>query len=371
MGASKQLVEKLFAAGGITINGSNPWDIQVHNPKTYDELLGRGSLGFGEAYMAGWWDCSDLDDFFFRLIANKVDRQIPKNFNTAFTVLKSRLFNQQTRTKAKEVAYKHYDIGNDLYEKMLDKRMIYSCGYWQNAQTLDEAQEHKLDLICRKLKLEKGMRLLDIGCGWGGLAKYAAENYGVSVVGVTLSEPQAAIGRKVNEGLPVDIRVQDYRDVNEQFDRIVSVGMFEHVGYKNYSEFMKKVSACLVTDGVFLLHTIGGNTTVKSTDPWINKYIFPNGMQPSAKQITTAIERVFVLEDWHNFGLDYDPTLQEWLKNFDKNWHLISKDYDETFRRMWRYYLTVSAVSFRTRKNQLWQIVLTKPNSLNSYKSVR
>ncbi|MDB5030778.1 cyclopropane fatty acyl phospholipid synthase [Mucilaginibacter sp.] len=371
MGSPKQIIEHLFNVAGIKINGNDPWDIRVNNEKIYDRILNKNSLGMGEGYMEGWWDCDDLDGLFFRILVNQMDGRIPIDLGTILTVLKARLFNQQTKEKAKEVAYKHYDIGNDLYKKMLDKRMIYSCGYWENAQTLDEAQEAKLDLICRKLKLESGMRLLDVGCGWGGLAKYAAEKYGVSVVGVTLSEPQATIAREINKGLPVDIRVQDYRDLNEQFDRIVSVGMFEHVGYKNYSAYMEKISASLTTDGIFLLHTIGGNTTETSTDPWINKYIFPNGMRPSAKQIATAIEPVFVLEDWHNFGLYYDRTLVEWLKNFEQSWPAISKDYNETFHRMWRYYLTVSAVSFRVRKNQLWQIVLTKQSSLKGYQSVR
>ena len=371
MGSSKTLVENMFAAGGITINGSNTWDIQVHNPKTYDRLLSGGSLGFGEAYMDGWWDCEALDEFFFRVQYHRVDKMIPRDWNTIKYVLKAKYFNRQTKSRAKEVAYKHYDIGNDLFEKMLDKRMMYSCAYWKNAQNLDEAQENKLDLICRKLKLEPGMRLLEIGCGWGGFAKYAAEKYGVSVVGITISEEQAVLAREINKGLPVEIRIQDYRDVNEKFDRVVSIAMLEAVGYRNYRAYMEVAEKNLTDDGIFLLHTIGGNYSTKITDPWIEKYIFPNGMLPSASQLSKAWQGLFILEDWHNFGVYYDRTCMEWLKRFEQSWPEIKHQYDETFYRMWRYYLTASGASFRSRKNHLWQIVLTKPKHLGLYEAER
>jgi cyclopropane-fatty-acyl-phospholipid synthase len=371
MSSSKQIICDMFASGGITVNGDKPWDPQVHNPKLYDRILSGGSLGFGEAYMDGWWDCQALDEFFFRVQYHRVDKKLPMDFNTAFYALKAKFKNLQTKGRAKEVAYKHYDIGNQLFEKMLDKHMMYSCGYWQNAKTLDEAQEAKLDLICRKLKLEKGMRLLEIGCGWGTFAKYAAEKYGVSVVGITISEQQAILARKLNEGLPVEIRIQDYRDVNEQFDRVVSIAMLEAVGHRNFREYMEVAARNLKQDGIFLIHTIGGNYATKITDPWIDKYIFPNGMLPSASQLGKAWQGLFVLEDWHNFGPYYDPTLMAWLKNFEESWDSIKHDYDETFYRMWRYYLTASAASFRSRKNHLWHIVLTKPLHLGIYQSVR
>jgi cyclopropane-fatty-acyl-phospholipid synthase len=371
MGSSKQIITNMFAAGGITVNGDNPWDIQVHNEKLYDRVLSSGSIGFGESYMDGWWDCENLDDLFFRIQYHRVDKMIPQDLNTLFYFLKSKFLNRQSKARAKEVAYKHYDIGNELFEKMLDKQMMYSCGYWENAKTLDEAQEAKLDLICRKLKLEKGMRLLEIGCGWGGFAKYAAEKYDVSVVGITISEQQAILAREVNEGLPVEIRIQDYRDVNEKFDRIVSIAMLEAVGYRNFREYMEVAAKNLTDDGIFFIHTIGGNYPTKITDPWIDKYIFPNGMLPSAGQLATAWKGLFILEDWHNFGPYYDPTLMAWRKNFEDSWDSIKKDYDETFYRMWRYYLSCSAASFRSRKNHLWHIVLTKPNHLGVYQSVR
>lgn len=366
-----QIIFDTFAKVGITINGDKPWDMQVHNEKLYDKILTAGSIGFGEAYMAGWWDCEALDEFFFRVLYHRVDKKMPIDVFTVFYFLKAKLKNLQSKGRAREVAYKHYDLGNELFEKMLDSRMMYSCGYWKNANSLEVSQEAKLNLICRKLKLEKGMRLLEIGCGWGGFAKYAAENYGVSVVGITISEQQAILARQLNQGLSVEIRIQDYREVEGQFDRVVSIAMLEAVGHKNFRTYMEVAERNLTQDGIFLIHTIGGNYDARTTDPWIDKYIFPNGMLPSASQLSKAWQGLFVLEDWHNFGMDYDPTLMAWLKNFEESWEDIKQDYDETFYRMWRYFLCASAASFRSRKNHLWQIVLTKPLHVGSYEAER
>ena len=277
----------------------------------------------------------------------------------------------QGKSRSYEVGKKHYDIGNDLYKNMLDKRMNYSCGYWKKAKNLDKAQEDKLELICKKMMLKKGMKVLDIGCGWGSFAKYASEKYKVSVVGVTISKEQLKLAKKTCKGLPIKIRLQDYRDINEKFDRIISIGMFEHVGYKNYKTFMKVVDRCLKPNGLFLLHTIGRNNSVSHEDPWFHKYIFPNSMIPSPKQITAAAEGVFMLEDWHNFGKDYDRTLMEWHKNFTKNWDKIKSNYDYRFYRMWTYYLLVLAGTFRSKNFHLYQVVFSKDRFKEGYKSVR
>ncbi|MDH7528362.1 MAG: cyclopropane fatty acyl phospholipid synthase, partial [Ignavibacteria bacterium] len=254
---------------------------------------------------------------------------------------------------------------------MLDKRMNYSCAYWKDATNLDEAQENKLELICKKLYLKPGMRVLDIGCGWGAFAKYAAEKYGVEVVGITVSKEQLKLAKELCDGLPVEIRLQDYREVNEKFDRIVSIGMFEHVGYKNYREYFKIAAKNLKDDGIFLLHTIGSNISTKSTDAWTHKYIFPNGMLPSLAQISKTVENLFVIEDVHNFGADYDKTLMAWYNNFKNNWHKLKDKYGERFYRMWEYFLLSCAGAFRARKNQLWQIVLSKKGILGGYSSIR
>ncbi|MGA9118384.1 MAG: cyclopropane fatty acyl phospholipid synthase, partial [Bacteroidota bacterium] len=282
-----------------------------------------------------------------------------------------RLTNFQSSSRAFIIGERHYDLGNELFVRMLDKRMNYSCAYWENADTLDAAQEKKLDLICRKLRLQPGMRVLDIGCGWGAFGKYAAEHYGVIVVGITVSKHQIDLGRVLCKGLPVTLQLMDYRTVQGTFERIVSVGMIEHVGYKNYRPYFEVAHKCLTDDGLFLLHTIGGNRSVSSIDPWTNKYIFPNGMLPSIAQLGKAMEGLFVMEDWHSFGQYYDRTLMAWYHNVTKAWEKLKDRYDYRFYRMWKYYLLSSAGSFRARRNQLWQIVLSKRGMAGGYQSIR
>jgi len=367
----KKTAEGILSLAGIEINGTHPWDIHVHNDNFYRRVLTQGSLGLGESYMDAWWDCEKLDQFIYRILRANLEDKVKQNWKLLLSVLVARIFNIQSKRRAFQIGEKHYDLGNDLFKNMLDERMVYSCAYWKSAHTLDEAQENKLDLICQKIGLQSGMRILDIGCGWGSFAKYAAEKYGVTVVGITVSKKQVALGKILCRGFPVEIRLQDYRDVNESFDHIVSLGMIEHVGYKNYKTYMRCVHKCLKDDGLFLLHTIGGNESVTSPEPWTNKYIFPNGLLPSIKQIGAAIEGLFVMEDWHNFSVDYDRTLMAWHRNFENSWDTVKLHYDERFYRMWRYFLLSSAGSFRARKNQLWQIVLSKRGVLGGYTSIR
>jgi len=367
----KKTAEGILSLAGIEINGTHPWDIHVHNDNFYRRVLTQGSLGLGESYMDAWWDCEKLDQFIYRILRANLEDKVKQNWKLLLSVLVARIFNIQSKRRAFQIGEKHYDLGNDLFKNMLDERMVYSCAYWKSAHTLDEAQENKLDLICQKIGLQSGMRILDIGCGWGSFAKYAAEKYGVTVVGITVSKKQVALGKILCRGFPVEIRLQDYRDVNESFDHIVSLGMIEHVGYKNYRTYMRCVHKCLKDDGLFLLHTIGGNESVTSPEPWTNKYIFPNGLLPSIKQIGAAIEGLFVMEDWHNFSVDYDRTLMAWHRNFENSWDTVKLHYDERFYRMWRYFLLSSAGSFRARKNQLWQIVLSKRGVLGGYTSIR
>ncbi|GMU25722.1 cyclopropane fatty acyl phospholipid synthase [Patescibacteria group bacterium] len=355
----------------IEINGSRPWDIRVHNPKLYGRALSMGSLGFGEAYMDGWWDCDALDELFFRLLRKDIRERIKNNWPVLLHGIVSRLFNLQRKSRAFHIGEKHYDVGNDLYQGMLDRRMVYTCGYWKDAANLDQAQEAKLDLVCKKIHLLPGQRVLDIGCGWGSFAKFAAERYGAHVVGITVSKEQVALGQKLCAGLPVEIRLQDYRDVNETFDHIISLGMFEHVGYRNYRLFYDLVSKNLKDDGLFLLHTIAGPSSTTGTDPWIHKYIFPNSMLPSAVQLARAAEGRFITEDWHNFGSDYDKTLLSWSKNVESAWNGLKDRYSERFHRMWRYYLLSCAGLFRARQAELYQIVYSKHGVLDGYISVR
>jgi len=371
MKKEEKIVKSLLGEAGITVNGNEPFDIKIKNPKFYKRVLSQGSLGLGESYMDGWWDADVLDEFFNRLLSAKIDEKARMNLSMVFYGLSALAFNFQSKSRAFVIGKRHYDIGNDLYRVMLDKRMVYTCGYWKEAENLDDAQDAKLDLVCRKIGLKKGQKILDIGCGWGSFAKFAAEKYGAEVVGITVSEEQVKLGEKLCEGLPVEIRLQDYRDVNEKFDHIVSLGMFEHVGPKNYKTYMKTANRLLKDGGLFFLHTIGSNDSSVWFDPWMDKYIFPGGMIPSIKQIAKSVEGLFVVEDWHNFGADYDKTLMAWNKNFTENRNKIKTNYSDRFYRMWRYYLLSCAGGFRARKNQLWQVVLSKNGVPGGYDSIR
>jgi len=368
----RQRLEHLLAQADVRMDGERDWDLQVHDPRLPMRLLAQGSLGLGESYMDGWWDARSLDGLLYRLLDAHLDERV-RGLSALLDGLRAQLFNLQTRGRSFVVGKRHYDLGNDLYAAMLGRRLVYSCGYWREAQTLDEAQEAKLDLVCRKLGLQPGMRVLDIGCGWGEALKFAAERYGVSGVGVTVSREQADFAQQLCTGLPIEIRVQDYRSLtagDEKFDRIFSIGMFEHVGAKNYRRYFEVARACLPDDGLFLLHSIGNNVSQHHTDPWIARYIFPNSMLPSAAQIAKAIEGLFVLEDWHGFGSDYDCTLQAWRANIEAAW-LRLPAYDERFRRMWRFYLAASMASFRARRIQLWQLVLSPRGIRGGYVAPR
>jgi len=370
---AKQLFEELLRPAGIEIDGRGPLSVQVHSDEVYEMTLARGFTGLREAYVDGLWDASHLDVLTDRLLSARVPIPWAGRVELALGAVSSRLRNRQSPRRNTQ-SRRHYDLGNDLYRAFLDRRMAYSCAYWKDAKTLDEAQEAKLDLVCRKLGLEKGMRVLDIGCGWGSFAKFAAERYGVTVDGVTISREQMRLGTEMCKGLPVTLRVQDYRDLRhakERYERVVSIGMFEHVGYKNYRAYMKIARGCLADDGLFLLHTIGRNESTKSFDVWMNENVFPNAMLPSAAQIATACEKTMILEDWHNIGSHYDPTLMSWFENFDRAWPRLQSTYGDRFYRMWKCYLLTCAGSFRARKNHAWQIVLSPFGVRGGYHAVR
>ncbi len=363
----------LLAPADVRIDGDRGWDIQIQDERIFRRMLLGGSLAFGESYMDGWWDCEQMDRLFTHLIGQHVERHANRvsPFVAMLNIARNGLMNLQSIRRAFQVGKKHYDIGNTLFQRMLDPTMSYSCGYWAEADNLHAAQLAKLHLICRKLQLEPGMKLLEIGCGWGCLAEVAARDYGVEVVGLTVSAEQKALADKRLQGLPVEIRLEDYRHTQGHFDRIVSIGMFEHVGLKNYRAYFSQAQRLLKDDGLFLLHSIGSALPTAYTDPWIDKYIFPNGFIPSLSQVMPAIEPYFVVEDLHNFGADYDRTLMAWWDNFQAAWPELQADYDDRFYRMWRYYLMSSAGFFRSHQGQLWQFVLTKPGKRGVYRSLR
>lgn len=359
------LFQNMLSKADIKLNGDRPWDIQIYDEAVFDRVLQHGSLGFGEAYMDGMWDCKQLDVMLDKIIRAHIDQQVSTMTKLKLGAAKvKQFFNPQSILRAKKDVSYHYDTGNDLFEAMLDKNMAYTCAYWHDADNLDEAQDMKLDLICRKLNLQPGQRVLDIGCGWGSFMRYAAQNYGVICDGLTLSAEQAKLGEERCKGLPVNFILQDYREYQPEqpYDHVVSVGMLEHVGPDNYATYFQCAKRFLADDGIFLLHTIGGNVsnTVNECDPWIRKYIFPNGVIPSLAQLGKATEQLFNIEDLHNFGPDYDKTLMSWAQRFDQSWPELASKYGDKFYRMWRYYLLSCASAFRARDLNLWQLALTK-----------
>jgi cyclopropane-fatty-acyl-phospholipid synthase len=344
---AESIVRELFSLAGIEIGGHAVGDIQVKNPAFYERVLRDASVGFGEAYMEEWWETDALDVTIDKIMRANLKQKITGSWRMRALTVKALLLNLQAKTRSGASVEAHYDIGNDLYTRMLDPRMVYT-------------QEAKLDLVCRKLGLEPGMRVLDLGCGWGGLASWAAEKYGCKVVGVTLSKDQVSLGSQLWKHLPVELRLCDYRDVQGTFDRVVSIGMMEHVGPKNHRDMMQTIARCLKPDGVSLVHTIANNRSLRHGTPFIEKYIFPNAVAPSLAQIGRALEGLFVVEDLHNIGPDYDPTLMAWWDNFDRTYSEIAHRYDRKFYLMWKFYLLAAAGASRSRDGQLYQVVLTK-----------
>jgi len=368
---AKQKVEEILALADIELNGPDPWDLQVHDERFYQRVLSHGSMGLDDSYMDGWWDVPQLDEFFCKVQKGELH---VRTFSVVWLAVKGKLFNRQTQSASTQVARAHYDRGNDLYQAMLDKNMQYTCAYWPGAKDLDEAQENKLHLICRKLYLRPGMKVLELGCGFGGLARFMAAEYGCEVVSYNISREQLRFAREFCAGLPVRFEEKDYREAAcepGQFDRVASIGLCEHIGPRNYRSFLELAHGKLKEEGLFLLHTIGGNKSLTSTDPWVDKYIFPGGVIPSVPQLAAAMDHLWVMEDWHNFGPDYDRTLMAWWKNFDTRYCTLDKQkYDQRFYRMWKLYLMMSAGAFRARRLQLWQIVLSK-GFVESYVPVR
>lgn len=368
----KKTIESILRLADVKINGDRPSDIRVYDDRFYSRVLTDSTLGLGESYMEGWWDAPELDEFLFKLIHADLASKVKPSWDMLWNLIKARVSNMQDKGRSSKVVFEHYELGDNLYENMLGQTMAYTCAYWKNADNLDEAQRNKFDLIARKTGLERGMRVLDLGCGWGGFSKHVAQNYGVEVVAVNLSAMQCAYVKKICQGLPVDVRNQDYRDLQaEPFDRVISIGLMEHVGFKNYPGFMKLIHRFLKDDGLALVHTIGGNKTNVNCEPWINRYIFPHGMLPSIVQFGQSIEGLLVMEDWHNLSTNYDATLMAWYRNFERNWDKIKADYPDPFYKMWKYYLLSCAAAFRARDLQLWQVVLSKQGRLGGYESIR
>ena len=413
---ARQWVKELLAHADIRLDGDRPFDIRVHDERLFDRVTAAGTLGAGEAYMEGWWDCEALDRMFARAISAGLENKVSHNLTTLALALRHTLFNMQSRRRAPMVARRHYDFGNQLFEAMLGPNMNYSCAWWsgledvkkrkadgqgarngnpaqgsgvapdtlpacypqQPGARLDEAQNAKMELICEKLQLQPGMTVLDIGCGWGSLARYMAREYGCHVTGISISRNQIEWAKQregAGDGSVSPGRITwvlgDYRELRGEFDRIVSVGMFEHVGRKNYRRYFRTARALLKPHGLFLLHTIGSISQRAGCDPWISRYIFPNGQLPTLDAIVQACHGLFVLEDCHNMGADYDPTLMAWHERFEAGLRAGAFDLTEAEARMFRYYLLSCAAAFRCRDIELWQIILSPGGVAGGYEAVR
>jgi cyclopropane-fatty-acyl-phospholipid synthase len=370
-GPTGSVVEARLASAGIGVGGVNPWDIVIHDERVFARVRAHGTLGLGESYMDGWWDCAALDEFAERAV--RIGLKEPTSLPLQLTSWWLRLANRQSLRTSRRVADVHYDLGNELFARMLGPTMTYSCGYWPAAESLDQAQDRKHDLICDKLGLTKEHRLLDIGCGWGRLIEHAVRRTNCRAVGITISAAQHRHAVAACRGMPIEVVLADYRDaaIEGSFDRIASVGMFEHVGKRNHRAFFARAASLLADDGLFLLHTIGSKADT-GVDPWVDRYIFPNSAVPCVRDIAAGIDEHFVLEDWHTFGDDYDRTLMAWAQRFEAYAASPAFPFDQRFYRMWRYYLYTFAGAFRARNSlQLWQIVLSKKGTRPGYRSVR
>jgi cyclopropane-fatty-acyl-phospholipid synthase len=374
MSPLERFAKRILEGTGVAIDGPNPWDIRVNDPRFYRAIFFRQALGAGESYMKGWWDCDQLDEAVFRLIRSGADRGLRHRWLRPLSYLANLILNRQHSRKELQHPY---EDRTDLLDCMLGETKAYSGAYWRDAETLDQAQRNKFDLICRKLELGPQHHVLDIGCGYGGFARFAAERYGCRVTGVNTSLEQVAYAKRWCESLPVEVIHGDFRDPDVynpddiRYDRVVSVGQFEHVGPKNYRAYFELVRKQLQDDGLFLLQTVGKNESTNSFDPWFDKYVLPDIILPSLQHLTRAMEGILVIEDLHNFGADYDKTARAFHRNCEANWSKLGKKYDETFRRMWTYYLLAGAGTFRARDMQLWQIVTSKQGLVDGYRSVR
>lgn len=369
MNKNKAALEDYFAAADVAIDGDHPWDIQVADERFYDRVLGDGTLGLGESYMLGWWDCADMEELATRFVRARRAQSFRLNWKLAWHRMRAKLFNQQRRARAEEVATAHYNLSNDFYRHILGETMAYTCGYWKDTEELDAAQRAKYDLVCRKLDLQPTDRVLEHGCGWGGFARHAAAHYGCQVTAVSISEPQVAYAKELCRDLPVTAYYCDYRDQEvynpdgQKFDKVVSIGMAEHVGPKSYPTWLEIVERQLEDGGLFLLHTIGSNVSVVANEPFTQKYIFPNCVVPSMRQLTSAAEGLLCLEDFHNFWKHYYFTMREWQRNFARQWPEIRQldaKFDDRFYRMWNFYNFGGMGLVKNRSLELWQLVFSK-----------
>ncbi|MAD58057.1 MAG: SAM-dependent methyltransferase [Porticoccus sp.] len=378
---TKSLLGKIIKVGNLTWISPNgelntygdgsgePIRIRTTNSFSELKLLIDPSVHFGESYMNGSLIVEEglIHDFLKLIFLNtssEIDHWVMK-LSKILRIIQNKIRTNNYISKSKYNVAHHYDLSDKLYKLFLDPDRQYSCAYFNSPNdTLEQAQINKKELISKKLILEEDQSVLDIGCGWGGMAAHIYKKSNASVVGVTLSEEQYAYAnqRKINEKLDkVEYRLQDYRNVNESYDRIVSVGMFEHVGTSHYQEFFNKVHDLLNDTGVALIHTIGRLTEPTNNDPWIEKYIFPGGYIPALSETMLRVEKSgLTLADVQVLKFHYAETLKRWRYNFYDNIDKVKELYDEKFCRMWDFYLSSSQASFEEAGLVVFQLQLSK-----------
>jgi cyclopropane-fatty-acyl-phospholipid synthase len=355
------------------IKGTGPsGTVIVKNPELYDRIVRDGSLGMGEGYMEGWWDAEngDIASAIGVIISNHLEKAIRVSPSLLLSAASTKLFANVSRVRSKTNIQQHYDVGNDFYELFLDDNMAYTCAYQKDPNdTIEQMQDQKHERVARKLGLKAGESMVDLGCGFGGMLRYSAKNYGITGMGVTLSEGQYEWGnsKMKEEGLQDKIRIElkDYRDMTGTFDKVVSIGLAEHTWQRGYETFIGKVSELLKDGGIGLVHTIGSTAAPsETTEAWINKYIFPDGRLPRLEELVEEMRRAgLTVAHVENLKLHYAETLRHWKEKFNKNRDAIQKlgpQYNEQFIRMWDYYLQVCEAGFRYGDLQLYQILFCK-----------
>lgn len=355
---------------GKSVNGGDGGcdvALAVHNPRFFADVLRKGNLGMGESFMAGDFEVAEgtLEDFLTILLRNRIDRRIRTDIPTMIRILGVRAFNFFSGNRINNK--KHYDdVGEDLYEKMLDKSMSYTCGYAAAPDdSIDQMQFNKLDRICRKLRLQPGDRLVDFGCGFANLLIHAARHYGATGVGITNSTQHCERGRRnvAEAELSDRIRIEfgDFRELKVRGNKFATVGMLEHLPRTDYKAFFRSVARVLEPGGLGIIHTVGCNTSKNIHDPFIQKYIFPGSGQARLAEIADGLDQVSLpVLDVENMSRHYALTLTHWLNRYRASRHLLDrKRYDETFDRMWTYYLCCGIAAARASDSALWQVLFT------------
>jgi cyclopropane-fatty-acyl-phospholipid synthase len=345
--------------------------MRLTDKRLYRSLVFNPELAAGEAYMDGtmrFEDGSTLKDFLTLFSVNRLSLgSYP--LQKALRAIKMRFRKRQQSNRkgeAQQNVAHHYDLGNEFYKLFLDDNMLYSCAYFRDpGETLEQAQRNKLRLLAAKLGLKDGMKVLDIGCGWGDLALYLAAIENVQVTGVTLSREQQALAsqRAQSAGLAdrVKFELRDYRDVDDKFDRIVSVGMFEHVGVHHYDEYFSRINALMPDDGVMMLHSIGHMSPPGMASPWLRKYIFPGAYSPAMSEVFDVVERNSLwVTDLEFLRVHYATTLSHWTRRFEANRDEVIALYDERFARMWEFYLISAEMMFRTGSQLVFHMQLSR-----------